>query len=194
MEKQEQDADLLARYRRGDVGALETLVEKYRRPLFGYILNMTGGQEDADEIFQETWLRAIRKMGLYRQKNFFGWLVRICRNLVIDRARRRKPVVSLDREEDGRSMIEALPGGEQAPSDRASMRDLEARLAKALETLPEEQKEVFVMRMQTGLAFKEIAELQGVSINTALARMQYALAKLRPLFADDYAALQAGRA
>ena len=186
METQANDAELLARYRRGDVGAMDTLVEKYRRPLFGYILNMTGGQDEADEIFQEAWLRVIRKLGLYRQKNFFGWLVRITRNIVIDRARRRKPVVSLDQAEDGRSMADVLPGTDAAPSDVAMGRELEQRLAAALEMLPAEQKDVFVMRMQTNLAFKEIAKIQGVSINTALARMQYALAKLRPLFAEDY--------
>ena len=73
-----QDEELLARYRRrGDVAALEAMIERYRRPLFGFILNMTGSPNEAQDVFQETWLRAIRRLGLYREGNFRGWLMRI---------------------------------------------------------------------------------------------------------------------
>ncbi|MBL7076657.1 MAG: sigma-70 family RNA polymerase sigma factor [Kiritimatiellae bacterium] len=182
-----EDRRLIEQYRDGDVEALSALVEKYRRPLFGFILNMTEGQGDADEIFQETWFRAIRKLDSYRQKNFMGWLVRIARNLVIDRYRRRRPTTSLDMTRDDDStpafeLVDPAPG----PTDKAVTEDDMSAVRRAVETLPVEQKEVFVMRMQAGLSFKEIAKTQGVSINTALARMQYALSKLRPLLKDEY--------
>lgn len=181
------DRSLLARYKRGDVDALETLVERYRRPLFGFILNMTEGREDADEIFQEVWFRAIRKMSSYRQRNFCGWLMRIAHNLVIDRARRRKPDRSLDEEhEEGGSLAGVLPSGERGPTENVQATDIGQAIVRAVETLPPEQKAVFVMRVKAELPFKEIAKIQGVSINTALARMQYALAKLRPLLRKDY--------
>jgi RNA polymerase sigma-70 factor (ECF subfamily) len=190
----DKDNEALARYLGGDVDALEGLVEKYRRPLFGFILNMTGGAAEAEDVFQEVWLRVVRKAGGYRRGNFFGWIVRIARNLVIDRARRRKPEVSLDREnEDGASLGDVIPGPGPAPSDEAVAGDLGCRIADAVAGLPAEQKEVFVMRVQTGLSFKEIAAVQRVSINTALARMQYALAKMRTVLKDDYAELATAR-
>jgi RNA polymerase sigma-70 factor, ECF subfamily len=184
------DTELLRRYRHGDVAALESLVEKYRRPLYGFIYNMTGGQDDADEIFQEVWCRVIAKFSLYRPDNFFGWLVRIARNLVIDRVRRRKDVVSLDAATpDGGTLADVLSDGNRGPGQAAAAGELGRSIQAAVNTLPPEQKEVFVLRVQAGMAFKEIAVVQKVSINTALARMQYALAKLRPLLARDYAAL-----
>ena len=84
------DGVLLDRYRRGgDAGSLEVLVDRYRRRLFGFILNMTEGRDDADEIFQEVWLKVIKKIDRYEhRKSFCGWLVRIARNVVIDRWQR----------------------------------------------------------------------------------------------------------
>ena len=184
------DSEVLARYRDGDTAALEVLVEKYKRPLFGFILNMTEYRGDADEVFQEVWFRAIRKIDSFKSGNFLGWLIRIARNLIIDRARRRKPNVSLDYEpEDGIPIVETIAGEEPGPSDRSEAGEIARQVADAVEQLPAEQKEVFLMRTQSDLPFKEIAAVQRVSINTALARMQYALARLRTLLADDYARL-----
>lgn len=182
------DSELLKRYRGGEVEALEVLIEKYRRPLFGYLLNMTEGKEDVDELFQEVWFRVIRKLGLYRQRNFFGWLVRIAHNLVIDRARRRKPDLSLDAdcEDGGIPRREKLSGNETDPSQKVVDEDLGSRIRQAVSSLPSKQREVFTMRTYTGLSFKQIASIQKVSINTALARMQYAIAKLRPMLESDY--------
>ena len=185
------DRDLLARYRGGEAGALEVLVVRYRPTLFGFILNMTEGRDDADEIFQEVWLRAIRKLDGYRHKNFSGWLVRIARNIIIDRARRKKPVLSLDVEpEGGRPLVESIPGKPADPTKGLDASALGLRISGAVAALPEEQREVFLLRVKADLPFKEIARIQGVSINTALARMQYALSKLRPLLAGDYAELK----
>jgi RNA polymerase sigma-70 factor (ECF subfamily) len=185
------DGELLARYRRGDAPALGRLIEKYRRPLFGYIINMTEGREDVDELFQEVWFRVIRKIGLYQERNFFGWLVRIAHNLVIDRARRSKPDFSLDAEseETGATLADRIADGGLDPSQDVTDQDLGRKIGLAVNSLPREQKEVFVMRAYSGLSFKQIASVQKVSINTALARMQYAVAKLRPLLEKDYHAL-----
>jgi RNA polymerase sigma-70 factor (ECF subfamily) len=181
------DRELVSRYRRGDVAALETLVHRYQRQLFGYIVNMTGNAGEADEIFQEAWLKVIRKIHLYRHKNFFGWLVRITHNVVVDKARRKKPNISLDAEsEEGTSIGNTL--ADAGPSPRAGIgnKDLGQRIAEAVATLPDEQKEVFLLRTQAELPFKEIAKVQGTSINTALARMQYALTKLRVPLKECY--------
>ena len=188
METSEQQ--LLARYRNGQVDALEELVLKHRRPLFGFIINMVEGRDDADEIFQEVWYKVIRKIGLYKQDNFLGWLVRIARNTIIDRARKRKHNVSLDAEPEGSAALaQTIAGNDPGPAEHLAADDLGQRISDAVAGLPLEQKEVFVMRVRSGLPFKEIARVQGVSINTALARMQYAIAKLRPMLKKDYAEL-----
>ena len=181
------DKDLIFLYFNGQVDALEQLVEKYQRPLFGYIYNMTEGREDAEEIFQEVWFRAIKKLGNYSHNNFGGWLIRIAHNYVIDRARKKKPDTSLDIEnENGRSLAETIPGKDHNPLSTVTESELKEQIAKAVSMLPENQKETFIMRVESGLSFKEIAKIQKISINTALARMQYALDKLRPLLRKEY--------
>ncbi len=90
------DEELLEAYLKGQSEALAVLVERYRRMLYGFILDMTGAREDADEVFQEVWLRVMRKARLYRKRNFRGWLMRLTHNLLIDRARTRRSTVSLD--------------------------------------------------------------------------------------------------
>jgi len=182
------DGALIERYRHGEAEALAALVEKYRRPLYAYVLNMTAGREDVDEVFQEVWFRVIRRIDRYRQKNFYGWIVRIAHNLVIDRARRRKPSVSLDADGDGdrHAPAETVPARTADPAAESADTDLGRRIAGAVRALPPEQREVFVLRTHGGLSFKEVAAVQRVSINTALARMQYALGKLRLMLQEDY--------
>ncbi len=190
---EDSDKILIDRYRAGDTDALETLVLRYKGPLFGYIVNMTEGRGDPDEVFQEVWFRAIKKLDSYRQDNFPGWLMRIARNMVIDRARKKKPLLTLDEEHgEGRTFIETVKGRMPGPDSRAEAEELGERIADAVASLPLEQKETFLLRMKAGLSFKEIAEMQDISINTALARMQYALAKLKPILRDDYEAVRTG--
>lgn len=188
----EEDATLLAAYRAGDYEALGRLVEKYKRPLFGFIIKFSDGREDADEVFQEVWVRAIKNMNRYRQKNLLSWLFRIAHNLMIDRIRRRKPVFSLETPstEDGVALDELLASPLLSPATETGGRDLGVRIEAAAALLPVEQREVFWLRMQADLSFKEIAKIQKCSINTALARMQYAVSKLRKELAVEYRELQ----
>jgi RNA polymerase sigma-70 factor (ECF subfamily) len=189
---EQDDATLLAGYRAGDTEALGQLVEKYRRPLFGFILRFSGGREDAEEIFQEVWVRAIKNMNHYRQKSLLSWLFRIAHNLMIDRVRRRKFMVSLDTpaSADGVPLEDQLASVDLGPDGLYGGRDLGVRIEAAAEKLPPEQREVFWLRMQADLSFKEIAKIQKCSINTALARMQYALSKLRSELAGEYREIQ----
>ncbi|MCX7590771.1 MAG: sigma-70 family RNA polymerase sigma factor [Kiritimatiellae bacterium] len=181
------DRELIKRYRRGDITALEQLVFRYQRPLLGYLLNMTGNREEADDLFQEVWFRVVRKIRLYSHRNFCGWLLRIARNCLIDRIRRLRPETSLEQEpEHGRPLEEILADANRGPASQVAAEELGQKIARAIAMLPLEQKEVFLMRMEAGLRFKEIARIQGTSINTALARMQYALHKLREILKDDY--------
>ena len=182
------DDALIDAYRAGDADALGVLVARYRRPLFAYILNMTGGRVDADEIFQDVWMRVLKHIGRYRSRTFYGWLVRIAHNLVIDAARRRRPEVSLDAVDEGSdaSLEARLPGPSRHPGAALANRELTARIVQAVQALPVEQREVFLLRTRAELPFKEIAVIQGASINTVLARMHYAVRKLRGELLDDY--------
>ena len=185
----------LAEYRKGNVESLGKLVEHYRRPLYAFILKMTQNHADADEVFQEVWFRAIRSMDTYKQEKFLSWLFRIAHNLVIDRVRKARPMVDLQRHaEDGdEDPIESRVASHRVgPDTEASSREIGHRIVAAVEKLPDDQKEVFLMRTEADLSFKEIARIQRVSINTALARMQYALSKLRMELQGDYDALARG--
>jgi RNA polymerase sigma-70 factor (ECF subfamily) len=187
------ERELLARYRAGDVDAMGELVEMFRRPLFGFILRMLEGHGDAEEVFQEVWLRVIKHQRRYTHKNFKSWLFRIAQNLVIDRARKTKPIVDLQGSalNEGENVFETRvkDRGLSAP-DRIDAGLLGERILAAVRSLPEEQRAVFLMRTEADLPFKEIARVQGTSINTSLARMQYALAKLREALKSEYRELQ----
>ena len=183
-----EDAKLLAAYRRGDAEALGRLVEKYKRPLFAFLARFADNPGQADEWFQETWVRAIRHVNFFRQRNFLGWLFRIAHNLAIDHARKKRPDFSLDAPmpASGLPFADLLPSPALSPADEAAGRDLGRRIDSAAAKLPPHQREVFWLRMAADLPFKEIARIQRCSLNTALARMQYALAKLRADLAADY--------
>jgi len=181
------DKKKIEQYRKGDVHALEELVEQYRRPLFGFILKMTEGREDAEEIFQEVWFRAIRKMDSYTSSKFLSWLFRIAHNLIIDRARKKKPAMSLqDPIDDNETLEDRMASPEQGPAGQVNNQEIKERIDQAVAELPTDQREVFVLRTQAHISFKEIAKIQKISINTALARMQYALIKLREELRTEY--------
>jgi RNA polymerase sigma-70 factor, ECF subfamily len=175
-------------YRNGDVNALGLLVEHYRRPLFGYILRMIENKSDAEEIFQEVWFKAIRSFDSYKDQNFLSWMFRITHNHIIDRARKKKPVASIHGDADGENAIEDRTAAAGLDPVRITEGlELGERIRAAVDLLPLEQREVFLMRTEGQLPFKEIAVIMDCSINTALGRMQYALNHLREALKADYA-------
>jgi len=181
------ESEWLEMYRAGDVNALGQLVEQTRRPLFSFILRMVKNQHEAEEVFQEVWFRAVKNMDTYQDRKLMSWLFRIAHNLVIDRARKKKPDLNLEESSEGMpDWHERLASGGFLPDLLTMDQDLGIRIRDAVASLPETQKAVFLMRTEGDLSFKEIAEIQDTSINTSLARMQYALSKLRDLLSEDY--------
>ena len=179
-EESRSDAELLFAFRKGDAAALDTLVGRYQGQLHGYLRAMTGSAADADDLFQETWLRVVRNPGSFRGGAFNAWLWRITRNLLIDRLRRRKPMVSLDDTTDeGTAYSELTPGTGPEPGANAEAAELGRLIAAAVKRLPADQRDVFLLRTQAGLSFVEIARLRRVPVNTALGRMHYAIQRLR---------------
>ena len=181
------DAELLFAFRKGDIAALDLLVGRYQGQLHGYLRAMTGSQADADDIFQETWLRVVRNPGSFRGGAFNAWLWCITRNLLIDRLRRRKPVVSLDdTTAEGTAYVDLTPATGLPPGAEAEAAELGRLIAAAVSRLPPEQRDMFLLRTQGGLSFAEIAKLRRVPINTALGRMHYAIQRLRQELGEAY--------
>ncbi len=187
------DKNLVDLYVKGDVKALDELINRYKKPLYSFLWRLTSSGPEVDEIFQETWFRVIQKASSFDQYRFKGWIFRIAYNLVIDWSRSKRGHLSLDQTSeysDGlETLSDTLPAPGQTPDEKAASGDIKQAILQALDHLPLEQKEVFLLRMEADMSFKDIAELQGTSINTALARMQYALTKMRKLlktFHEDF--------
>ncbi len=173
------DFDLIQGYLAGNEADFEVLYFRHHKRLYGYLNNLLPGRgAEVDDLFQQTWLRVIARLPKYREQGYFSaWLFRIGHNLMIDRMRRTRKerfVIELDREEAPE--CEAPPGEE--PWRVIDEDELKGVIGEALQSLPFEQREVFLLRNDE-LPFKEIAEIQQCSINTALARMQYALKNLK---------------
>ncbi|MEI8138407.1 MAG: sigma-70 family RNA polymerase sigma factor [bacterium] len=177
------DEILLGLYTKGDIKALNELIVRYKKPLYSFLWRLVASGNEVDELFQETWLRVIQKSESFEQYRFKGWIFKIAYNLVIDWSRTKRKNLSLDQTSeyaDGlQTLGDTLPATGFSPDGQAANADLQIEITQALASLPVEQREVFVMRMEADMSFKEIAEIQGISINTALARMQYALTKMR---------------
>lgn len=187
------DEQLVAAYlERSDQAAFRTLVERHQERIFGYLLGMVRDRDTANDLFQDTFLRVIDAMharrGSYeRQGRWLAWTMRIARNAALDHLRSRKKWqdVSAGAEDDEASYWDRLP--DEAPTADLALHELAQRdrLEACIDRLPSEQREVVLLRQDAELTFREIAELTGVSINTALGRMRYALLNLRRFMTDD---------
>ncbi len=181
------DADLLRAFAGGDSRALDELVARYRQALFSWLCGMTGNRSDAEDLFQEIWVRVIRHAERFNDVSFKAWLWKIARNLVIDFRRKRKPDLSLDavEDEDEQSLLDRLVAGGRGPAENIELDDMTRRVMAAVGRLPEVQREVFLMRVQADLPFNEIARLLQIPLNTALGRMHDAMAKLKKLINEE---------
>ncbi|MFL5357182.1 RNA polymerase sigma factor [Archangium sp.] len=187
------DERLMLAFRAGDARAFEVLVRKHRTPVFNFILRFTGHRARAEDVLQETWLKVVRSAPEYEAKaKFTTWVYTIARNLCVDSARKEsyRQATSLEapangaENGEGRSLGEALPDEGVSPERGAYNARVRPLLERALAGLPEEQREVFVLREYSGVPFKEIAEVTGVSENTVKSRMRYALEGLRRRLAE----------
>jgi len=173
-------------FRDGDSAAFGMLVNRHHAAVFNFIVRFTGHRQKAQDVLQDTWLKVIRGASEYTPKaKFTTWLYTVARNLCVDSARRDayRQTDSLDApvsEEAGSSaLVESVPTGQAGPDREAHNMSLRPRLLKALQALPEEQREVFLLREYSGIAFKDIAEVTGVPEGTVKSRMRYALEGLR---------------
>lgn len=176
------DEQLVAAYADGDNLAFDTLLMRYRQRLFSYIFQMVRDRDLADDIFQETFIKAITtiRQGRYNDMGkFSAWLYRIARNLVVDTFRSEKAECAISTDDVDYNLLNRKDLAEDNIEDALADIQIEQDLHRLVSLLPDEQRTVVDMRFYRDLSFKEIAEQTGVSINTALGRMRYAILNLR---------------
>ena len=189
------DAELVTAYLDdGDQRAFSQLLARHKDRIYGYLVGMVRDREVANDLFQESMFRAIqamhRRRGAYEsQGRWLAWTMRIARNAALDWLRARKKFSDVDKfsnEDEGASFWDRLPDEAPDASSLLNRADLWQEVEAAIEQLPPEQREVVLMRHQSELTFREIAELTDVSINTALGRMRYALINLRKILDPEW--------
>ena len=177
------DQDLIKLYLNGEESVLEELLRRHKSKIYTSIYLLVKDQYLAEDIFQDAFIKVINTLrtGKYNEEGkFLPWVMRIAHNLVIDYFRREKraPVIT---SADGTDVFNTLQFLEESAEDRILREQTHMDLRAMIRLLPEDQKEVLIMRHYADLSFKEIADLTGVSINTALGRMRYALSNLRKM-------------
>jgi RNA polymerase sigma-70 factor (ECF subfamily) len=188
------DEMLMVRYQRGDREAFAMLVRRYKTPIFNFILRQVRSQNTAEDVTQDVFLRVVQNAAEFKHEaRFSTWLYTIARNLCVDHLRklshRRHP--SLDQPASGDGS-DARPLLDQVadPHPRASVErtavstEVQSKIIEAVASLPDEQREVFLLREVANLPFKEIAEITGVGENTVKSRMRYALDRLQEALSE----------
>ncbi|MCF1191642.1 sigma-70 family RNA polymerase sigma factor [Mangrovimonas sp. AS39] len=177
------DAQLVKSYIRGDESSLEILIHRHKQRIYSFIYSKVLDRDIAEDIFQDTFIKVIKtlKRGKYNEEGkFLPWVMRIAHNLVIDHFRKNTRMPKFSNTEDFN--IFSVLSDNSPNAEKALIKDqVESHLKMVIEELPKDQKEVLMMRMYKDMSFKEISEITGVSINTALGRMRYALINMRKI-------------
>lgn len=186
-----QDNELLTRFQEGDAEAFRVLLVRYRRPVYNFVLRTVREPETAEDLTQDVFIRVIRRGSDFQQQSKFStWMYTIARNLCIDHLRkmRHRRHASLDAPvsgDDGAAPLnERIALHDPSVDRKAAGNDMRERIAAAVEGLPEEQREVFLLRQVQGMPFGEIARVTGTPENTVKSRMRYALERLQEALAD----------
>src|ERR1039458_589290 len=177
------DEDLISQYLLGNEMCLKMLINRHKSKIFSSIYLLVKDRALAEDIFQDAFVKVINTLrrGSYQEEGkFLQWVIRIARNLVIDHFRKlsKLPVIS---DSEGNDVFSYISIADENREDEIMREQSHDRVRQLIQQLPEEQKEVLILRHYANLSFKEIADLTGVSINTALGRMRYALTNMRKL-------------
>ena len=177
------DNELIRTYIKGDINSLNVLIQRHKNKVYTSILFLLKDQYLAEDIFQETFIKVIDSLnsGTYKEEGkFLPWVLRISHNLCIDYFRKikRKPVIV---DAEGNDILESIGFIDENAEDILIKEQSSQSIKSLIKQLPEEQREVLVLRYYADLSFKEISEMTDVSINTALGRMRYALINLRKM-------------
>ena len=177
------DAVLVKNYISGDESALSVLITRHQSKIYGFIYSKVADRDLSDDIFQDTFIKVIKtlKTKSYNEEGkFLPWVMRIAHNLTVDHFRKANKM-PFQRETEEFSIFDYMSDNSPTIESKIITEQVESDLTRLLDELPDDQKEVLVMRMYQDMSFKEIADSTGVSINTALGRMRYALLNLRKI-------------
>ncbi len=182
MNKSSSDYELLSRFIKGEQSCFEELIHRHKNKVFAYISLYIRDQALAEDIFQDTFLKVIQsvKAGKYSDNGkFVSWVMRIAHNLIIDHFRRIKQMNVISNDNYESDLFNSKRFAEENIEDEMIKRQIQKDIRKMISSLPDDQREVVILRHYAGLSFKEIADITDVSINTALGRMRYALINMR---------------
>jgi RNA polymerase sigma factor (sigma-70 family) len=185
------DTDLILAFQNGDTGAFENLILRYKDKVFSSILFFVKDSYLAEDLFQDVFIKIIDTLKNKRyteEGKFLPWALRIAHNLCVDYFRKVKRAPAI-RTSDNKDIFELLQISEDAPDARVMQGQSHERVRRMLDLLPEEQREIIVLRHYANLSFKEIAVITNCSINTALGRMRYGLINLRKMMTEKQISL-----
>jgi len=177
------DSTLVSDFIKGNENSLEVLIKRHKQRLYSFIYSKVLNRDIAEDVFQDTFIKVIRtlKKGNYNEEGkFLPWVMRIAHNLVIDHFRKTNRMATF-KNTDEFDIFSVIGDGNLNAEKKMIQEQIHTDVRALIEELPEEQKEVLIMRMYRDMSFKEISENTGVSINTALGRMRYALMNMRKL-------------
>ena len=181
------DHELVVLYEEGNDSAFDVLLERHQAYVYSYILFLVKDSDAANDFFQDTFQRAIIAIRSHKYQTtgkFSAWLTRIAHNLIIDKSRECETTNTVREAQVKPKTLNSLSLSEATREDEIIDHQQRESVRKLLDYLPAPQREVIIMRFYDDLSFKEIAELTGVSINTSLGRMRYALINLRKLIGE----------
>ena len=181
------DKSLVKNYLNGDNASFERLLNRHQSRVFSYIMSKIKNRDITEDIFQDTFIKVIKtlKNGQYNEEGkFLPWVMRIAHNLVIDHFRKSNRIPKFENSDDF-DIFQFISDGSINAEDAMVTDQIVTDLQKLVLELPEDQREVLMMRVYREMSFKEIAESTGVSINTALGRMRYAIINLRKLIEEN---------
>ena len=181
IKKESTDAQLVSAYMKGNEKAISVLITRHKQKIYSFIYSKVFDRDVSEDIFQDTFIKVIKtlKRGAYNEEGkFIPWVMRISHNLVIDHFRKNNRMPKFENNSDF-NIFSVLHDGSLNAEKTMIKEQVEGDLKKIIQELPDDQKEVLLMRIYKEMSFKDISEKTGVSINTALGRMRYALINLR---------------
>jgi len=181
------DQELVQAYIKGDHSAIEVLINRHRNKVYTYILLTIKNQQLAEDLFQETFIKVVQSLrsGKYKDNGkFLSWVIRIAHNLIIDHFRKEKQMNSISNDDSEVDLFNSKKLSDSNIEELIIDGQIKSEIRTLINELPDDQREVVLLRHYGGLSFKEIADQTDVSINTALGRMRYALINLRKLIQE----------
>ena len=188
MNKSISDYELIQGFINGEQSCFEQIIKRHKNKVFAYISLYIRDQALAEDIFQDTFMKVFQsiKTGRYQDNGkFISWVMRIAHNLIIDHFRRIKQMNTVSNDEYESDLFNSKKLAESTVEEDMIRRQIQKDVRKMINHLPDDQREVVILRHYAGLSFKEIAEITDVSINTALGRMRYALINMRKIMEEN---------